>query len=184
MKDKGNQALAQNKFDDAIKYYSDAIEIDDKNHVLFSNRSAAYAKAGKYKQSLDDAEKTVSLKPDWAKGYSRKGSALAYLGKLDESIDAYEKGLMLDPMNEQIKTSLQEVRSQQMNSAFPNPFNTPDIFIKLKNDPRTKAWLDDPEYLSLLQDLRNNPKSLGKALEHFFYIHLRYISFLNFIFLY
>lgn len=87
--------------------------MDDKNHVLYSNRSAAYAKADKFAQALEDAEKTVSLKPDWAKGHSRKASALAYLGRLDESIKAYETALQLEPKNDQYKTSLQEVRAQQ-----------------------------------------------------------------------
>lgn len=67
LKDKGNAALQANKFDEAIKCYTEAIELDNRNHVLFSNRSAAYAKAGKYAQALEDAEKTVQLKPDWGK---------------------------------------------------------------------------------------------------------------------
>lgn len=67
LKDKGNAALQAGKFDDAIKYYTEAITLDSNNHVLYSNRSAAYAKAGKYVYALEDAEKTVQLKPDWGK---------------------------------------------------------------------------------------------------------------------
>lgn len=67
LKDKGNVALNSGNLDDAIKYYSEAIALDNKNHVLYSNRSAAYAKAGKYTEALDDANKTVAIKPDWAK---------------------------------------------------------------------------------------------------------------------
>lgn len=163
MKEKGNSALKENKFEEAAKFYSQAIELDENNHILYSNRSAAYASAGKYQQALEDAEKTISIKPDWAKGYSRKGSALAYLGRLDESIEAYQKGLMLDPTNAQIKASLDEVTLQsQSPKGFPNPFSGPDVMVKLRNDPRTKPYLDDPEYLNLLNELRNNPKALGK----------------------
>ena len=131
--------------------------------MLYSNRSAAYAKAGKYQQALEDAEKTVSIKPDWAKGYSRKGSALAYLGRVADSIEAYEQGLKIDPNNEQIKQSLEELRMQRNQSAFPNPFNGPDVFLKLRNDSRTKEWLDDPDYMRLINELRNNPKALGNG---------------------
>ncbi len=67
LKDKGNAALNAGKFDEAIKFYSDAIKLDPNNHVLYSNRSAAYCKNNKFKEALTDAEKTVSLKPDWAK---------------------------------------------------------------------------------------------------------------------
>ena len=67
LKNKGNVALQNNQNDDAIKYYTEAINLDSKNHILFSNRSAAYAKAGKYKDALVDAEKTIELKKDWPK---------------------------------------------------------------------------------------------------------------------
>lgn len=164
MKESGNAALQAGKFDEAIKHYSDAIVLDGNNHVLYSNRSAAYAKSGKYQQALEDAEKTVSLKPNWAKGYSRKGSALAYLGRYEESIKAYEKGLQLEPDNEQLKSGLAEVRAQKTASAS-NPFNSPDIFVKLASDPRTKKFLYDPEYLKILQELQSNPQSLGTRLQ-------------------
>lgn len=77
--------------------------------MLFSNRSAAYAKANKYDLSLKDAEKAIELKPEWGKAFSRKGTALAYLGRLDEAIETYEKGLQLDPNNQQLKDGLSEV---------------------------------------------------------------------------
>ncbi|KAL0121072.1 hypothetical protein PUN28_008653 [Cardiocondyla obscurior] len=164
LKEKGNAALQTGNYDEAIRCYTDAIALDGNNHVLYSNRSAAYAKFEKYQQALEDAEKTVSLKPDWGKGYSRKGSALAYLGRYDESIRAYEKGLQLDPSNAQLRSGLAEVRAQKTASGN-NPFNSPDIFIKLANDPRTKGYLLDPEYMKLLQELRTNPQSLGTKLQ-------------------
>lgn len=109
MKDKGNAALAENKLEEAVQYYSDAIKLDPNNAVLFSNRSAAYAKAHKYELSLEDAEKAIQLKPNWGKAFSRKGTALAYLGRLDEAIETYEKGIQLDPNNSQLKDGLSEV---------------------------------------------------------------------------
>lgn len=67
MKDQGNAALNQGKFEEAIRCYSNAIKLDPTNHVLYSNRSAAYCKNSQFSEALADAEKTVSLKPDWAK---------------------------------------------------------------------------------------------------------------------
>ncbi|KAG8037411.1 hypothetical protein G9C98_005621 [Cotesia typhae] len=163
LKDKGNAALQEGKYENAIKFYTEAIALDGKNHVLYSNRSAAHAKSGNYEKALEDAEKTVSLKSDWAKGYSRKGSALAYLGRLNESIAAYETGLQLDPTNIQIRESLEELKAQKA-SMTANPFASPDLFVKLRNDPRTKEFLNDPEYLKLLNELQTNTRSLGTKL--------------------
>ncbi|XP_044731476.1 stress-induced-phosphoprotein 1 [Chrysoperla carnea] len=167
LKEQGNSALSAGNFDEAIKHYTDAINLDSSNHVLYSNRSAAYAKAGKYELALADAEKTVELKPDWAKGYSRKGSVLAYLGRHSEAVAAYETGLKYDPNNVQLKDGLSEVKQQQAKNPLymSNPFNIPDLFVKLRTDPRTKAYLDDPEYVKLLQELQNNPSKLGQKLQ-------------------
>lgn len=99
LKEKGNQALAAEKFDDAIQAYTEAIKLDPKNHVLYSNRSAAYAKAGRYESALEDANQTIALNPTWPKGYSRKGSALSYMQKFVEAFHAYSKGLEIDPNN-------------------------------------------------------------------------------------
>jgi len=59
--------LALGNYEQPIEHYTQAIVLDPNNHVLFSNRSAAYAKQGKYHKALEDAEKTVSIKPDWPK---------------------------------------------------------------------------------------------------------------------
>lgn len=95
MKEQGNKALTEGNFDEAIKFYTEAINLDPSNHVLYSNRSAAFQKANRFEEALQDAEKTVELKPDWPKGYSRKGSALFSLQKYGESFDAYQKGNFL-----------------------------------------------------------------------------------------
>ncbi|CAL8144600.1 unnamed protein product [Orchesella dallaii] len=37
-----------------------------------------------------------------------------------------------------------------------HPFDDPQIFQKLKNDRRTRAWLDDPKYVALINGLRGS----------------------------
>uniref|UniRef100_A0A669QT73 Uncharacterized protein n=1 Tax=Phasianus colchicus TaxID=9054 RepID=A0A669QT73_PHACC len=51
----------------AVRHYTAAIALDANNHVLYSNRSAAYAKQGDYSRALADACRTIELRPDWAK---------------------------------------------------------------------------------------------------------------------
>ncbi|XP_072380099.1 stress-induced-phosphoprotein 1 [Diabrotica undecimpunctata] len=167
LKDKGNQALSANKIDEALKYYTEAINLDPQNAVLYSNRSAAYAKANQYDLALKDAEKAVEIKPDWSKAYSRKGAALSYLGRHDEAIATYEKGVEIDPRNAQLTEGLNEVRAQKAKKSrsFPNPFSAPDVIPKLRADPKTRAFLEDPEYLALLAQLQANPQAMGTKLQ-------------------
>lgn len=56
--------------------FTQAIELDPSNHVLYSNRSGAYASLKDYEHALEDANKVVEIKPDWSKGWGRKGTAL------------------------------------------------------------------------------------------------------------
>jgi len=79
--------------------YSEAIKCDPNDHVLYSNRSASYASIQEYDKAYDDAEKCVSIKPDWAKGYLRKGLAEFYQQKYEESVKTYEEGIKLDSNN-------------------------------------------------------------------------------------
>ncbi len=50
-----------------MEHFTAAIAADPANHVLYSNRSAAHASMGSYGPALEDAKKTVELKPDWPK---------------------------------------------------------------------------------------------------------------------
>ena len=67
LKREGNAALQEGNMEEAIRLYSAAIVLDPNNPILYSNRSAAYAKIQEYEKALEDAEKTVALKPDWTK---------------------------------------------------------------------------------------------------------------------
>ncbi|KAF9797565.1 hypothetical protein SFRURICE_007342 [Spodoptera frugiperda] len=164
LKEKGNAALAAGKLDDAVKYYTEAIAVDPSNHVLYSNRSAAHAKAQNYEAALEDANQTIALNPTWTKGYSRKGSALAYLGRHDEAIETYNKGLELDPNNEQLATGLADVQQ----TIIDNKVKLEQVLDKLRSNPKTRDWLNDPEYCKIVEKIVQNPfdvQRLGNMLE-------------------
>lgn len=67
LKERGNAALQANLLDEAIQAYTEGINLDSGNEILYSNRSAAYAKKGQYDLALKDGEKAVELKPSWSK---------------------------------------------------------------------------------------------------------------------
>ncbi|KAJ1480259.1 hypothetical protein T484DRAFT_1627292 [Baffinella frigidus] len=77
---KGNAAFSAQNYPQAIKWFTKAIKVDGTNHVLYSNRSACYASLKDYAQALQDADKCVSIKPDWGKGYGRQAAARHGMG--------------------------------------------------------------------------------------------------------
>ena len=97
LKTKGNAAFAAKNYDEAIDFFSQGIAIDPNNHVLFSNRSACHAGKQNWAQAVEDADKCISIKPDWVKGYGRKGAALHGKGDLEGAYKAYKAGLAIQP---------------------------------------------------------------------------------------
>ena len=70
LKDQGNKAFQAKNYDTAIGLFTEAIELDPQNHVLFSNRSAANAGKKQWAAALEDAEAvrnlSISLSPRMA----------------------------------------------------------------------------------------------------------------------
>ncbi|KAI8431412.1 hypothetical protein MSG28_015934 [Choristoneura fumiferana] len=73
--------------------------MDPNNYVLYSNRSFAFLKLDQHYLSLQDANETIRLQPQWAKGYFRRAEVEAAGGLYDEAIISYTRALQLDPQN-------------------------------------------------------------------------------------
>ncbi|PKS08318.1 hypothetical protein jhhlp_005262 [Lomentospora prolificans] len=165
LKTKGNQAIASKNFDEAIDFFTQAIAIQPENHILYSNRSAAHASKKDWINALADAEKTTQLKPDWGKGWGRKGAALHGNGDLLGAAEAYEEGLKIDPNNAQLKSGLESVKKAietdggDPGAGLANMFNDPNLLQKLAANPKTSGYLADPSFMQKLNQLRQNPKN-------------------------
>ncbi|KAH0644154.1 hypothetical protein KY284_032038 [Solanum tuberosum] len=165
-KSKGNAAFAAGNFTDAVRHFTEAINLSPNNHVLYSNRSAAYASLNKYSEALIDAEKTVELKLDWSKGYSRVGAAYLGLNNYNDAVLAYRKGLKIDPNNEVLKSGLSDAQSGQgrgrgPSSSFGDAFSGPEMWAKLTSDPRTRTYLQQQDFVRMMQDIQKNPNNLN-----------------------
>lgn len=107
-KAKGNTEFQAKNYEEAIKHFTEAIAADPSDHVFFSNRSACFASLEKYDKALEDATQCVTLKPDWPKGYTRKGHAEFFLTKYDDAAETYKAGLKLAPEDAGLKEGLQK----------------------------------------------------------------------------
>ncbi|KAJ3152956.1 Hsp90 cochaperone [Geranomyces michiganensis] len=164
-KTRGNQAFSAGAFEEAIQHFSAAIELDPKNHVLYSNRSASYSSLKNYEAALADATKTVELKPDWPRGYSRKGAALHGLGDLAEAAEAYKAGLAVDPNNAQLKKALEEVEGAASSA---NPFGNifgPEGLAKIMSNPKVAGIISQPDVMAKIQEIQRNPENLNKYMQ-------------------
>jgi tetratricopeptide (TPR) repeat protein len=107
--------------------------------IQISNRAAAFLQLGKEIKAIKDAEQAIALKPDWAKGYFRKGGALVALRKYDhrgfshtfiyqyfaeprgfhrwdEAIEVLKKALELEPKSKEISAMLRDTMRKSKRS--------------------------------------------------------------------
>lgn len=92
------------------------------------------------------------------------------------SHDAYEEALKLDPQNAQAKSGLEAVKraidaeanedgvSGNPSGGLGNLFNDPQMVQKLASNPKTSAFLADPQFMAKLQRLKQNPNSVGEEM--------------------
>ena len=157
-KDKGNGLVKEKKYKEALDCYSKAIEIDPNDPILYSNRSAMHLNLSEFDKAIEDAEKAISLKPEYAKAYLRKGKALEGQQRLQEALDTYKLGLEKDKTNAQLLEA-----SQELEASISNPFlkNYPKLFT----DPRTAPLMQDPQFRNLIDYAMKDQKILMQMIQ-------------------
>ncbi|KAI7870304.1 hypothetical protein BDF14DRAFT_1720976 [Spinellus fusiger] len=162
----GNRKVAERNYPEAIKLYTQAIELNGTQAVYFANRAAAYSQQGDHQSAVDDAKQAMVIDPKYTKAYSRMGHALFCQGKFSEAVEAYEKGLELDPENPTLKTSLQTAMAKASSSAVDKP-QTRDIPSPAGGMPDLSSMLNNPNLMNMAQqmmqsgalgDMMNNPE--------------------------
>ncbi|CUE96193.1 stress-inducible protein STI1, putative [Bodo saltans] len=166
-KSKGNEAFSAKNYPEAIEYFTKAIELDGSNHVLFSNRSACYASTNQWNEALADAETCVALNATWGKGYVRLGAAQHGLKRFDEAIATYEKGQQVEPTLQALADGIAAAQKDQQASR-PDPFAgifNAGIFVKIQSNPRLAPYLQQPDYVQMLNTIVANPRMAGSFLQ-------------------
>lgn len=119
LKEKGNFEFQKGNYQNAIKLYTTDIETNKENseiHTLYSNRSAAYLHCKKYEMALQDAEKCITLKPEWAKGYVRKSMVLVEMKKVDDAEKVLNDAMNVCVEKEPIKKEKNKIDILRINS--------------------------------------------------------------------
>nr|CCC93646.1 unnamed protein product [Trypanosoma congolense IL3000] len=110
LRDEGNKAFKSGAFHDAIKFYSQAIELDPNEAALLSNRSASYIKVKEFRKAAADAEGAIASDRTFAKAYSRLHNALCHLGRFEEAAQKLGNAVSI---LENCEVSLEDKRNVQ-----------------------------------------------------------------------
>lgn len=165
-KDSANKYFKEGDYDKAIKIYSEILDSDPKNHVILSNRSAAYIKLEKWNEALKDAVTSTKIKPDWGKAWGRLGAALYGQDKLDEALVAYNKANELEPsalytdMIEEIKQNIIGIKNKMVSMETLNSMQNPSMQnSSMENQSMEKL------FSTMLDSVISNPKIMEKLID-------------------
>ncbi|KAF8607481.1 TPR-like protein [Ceratobasidium sp. AG-I] len=119
-------------------------------------------------EALADAEETIRVNPNWAKGYARKGAALHGAHRWDEAIAAYEQGIKVED-SPALQKGLREVKEAQAGDledpgmGIGKMFSDPNLLGKLAGNPKTSHLLKDEGFVAQLKMIQQNPQLAGSA---------------------
>lgn len=165
-KARGNAAFSAGSYEEAVSSFSEGINNDPLNHILYSNRSAANAALKNFELALEDAEQTIKLQPTWSKGYGRKAAALHGLGRYSESQDVYHQGLDLEPDSAVLKKGLEDAIAASEKKEFPlNPFASEEAMNRIITDSSTRQFMAQPDFIQKINEIRKNPSTLSKHMQ-------------------
>ena len=115
-KEQGNAAFKSGKNEEALDFYTRALEIDpdckEVNCKLFSNRSMVYSRLGQYDKSNQDCDRALDIDPQFLKVLLRRADNNMKLENYEKAVQDYEKAQSLDSSNRDIRTALRDAKLQ------------------------------------------------------------------------
>lgn len=113
LKNEGNVHMQVKDYSKAVESYTQALRLlptGPQSHVYFSNRAAAYLSLKKFKEAIEDSERSLALKPDYGKAHARLGLAHFLTEDYESAIDAYKRSLKYEPDNKNNMNYLDRAR--------------------------------------------------------------------------
>lgn len=169
LKDKGNALMKEGKHAEAVQFYSKAIEIDEKNAVLWCNRAAAYTHLKKFSKAAADARSAILAQPDYVKAHGRLGTALFSMNDYDGAIAAFEVAVELDPANEQYKKDLAAAegakkKGSSVTAGGAGPAGMPNLFGGGGGFPGMPNIPGMPDMGSMMNQVMSNPELVSSMM--------------------
>ena len=120
LKVKGNAAFMKKKYEEAEKYYSEAIQLNIGYRPFWTNRAKCRNVMKKYQEAISDCDSALSIDPKCTKSITEKGNALLGLERFDEAKECYEslRPLGEDASAEKLLKKLHDVQERDFQSTY------------------------------------------------------------------
>lgn len=103
-------------YQEAIRDFSKAIEINHNHSAAYNNRGVDYGVIGNYQLALKDFEKVIELDPKNVTVYNNRGNVYYSMGNYSQAVEDYKKAVEFDPKNAKAYYNLGSAYSIMENS--------------------------------------------------------------------
>jgi len=110
---RGFAAANDQKFQDAISDFGEAIKINSRDPRIYEQRAAVEMKMNDYDKALADYTEAIKLKPNDVRYYLYRSYIYEMKGDLKTSMADTERALKLDPKNEEAKNRKTRLEARQ-----------------------------------------------------------------------
>ncbi|EET00815.1 Putative TPR repeat family protein [Giardia duodenalis] len=176
LKEQGNAAFKAEDFREAIRFFTQAIEVSiagnepaEQRAVYFANRAAARLGLKIEEEAtlaIKDCEESVRLCPSYHKAWFRLGNIHESTNNKPEAYRAYSQALTADPNNSKYREARDRVSEGRPEQAAPDLSalaNNP-LFAQLRDDPEVLALMQNPKVADLLSKAGSNPMAIMSAM--------------------
>ena len=116
-KEEGNVHYRNGNYMQAIRMYSDAIDIYNSDPTFYSNRSACYTALNMWKDAINDGYRCIQIDKLFLKGYFRCAYALSRKGDYKDAMGivkrAEQHGIFSKDLKELYYESLKELTEER-----------------------------------------------------------------------
>ena len=114
LKEAGNKAFANKNYEEAVRQYTQAIEItiEKPNHIYFANRANAELELLMFEECIADCNQAIKIEPTFIKSYFRKAKALINQQKMVQAMETLKEGREIDPDCIEIREMIQETEME------------------------------------------------------------------------
>jgi hypothetical protein len=81
----------------SIILFNHTLKVTDYNWLIYYNRGRAYQGLGNYRQAIEDYDRAIEIKPDYANAYYNRGHAYQGLGNYRQAIEDYGRAIEIKP---------------------------------------------------------------------------------------
>ncbi|XP_068937089.1 sperm-associated antigen 1 [Petaurus breviceps papuanus] len=153
LKEEGNKFVKKGKYKEAIDKYSECLEINHSECVIYTNRALCYLKLCQFEEAKQDCDQALEIEEANVKAFYRRGLAHKGLKNYQESFNDLNKVLLIDPNISEAKKELKEI------TVFLN--NKDDTLLHSQEKERRKIKIEEVMESSEEQPEGGSPENVS-----------------------